>query len=67
MSQLTCVAIYVIFTPVQILSAILTLGLALDIRNEKKMAKQWLKNHPKKKKGKTQNAVPDIRMTQVAK
>ena len=51
----------------QIVSAMLTLGLALDIRNEKKMAKEWLLRHPKKKKGKTQNAVSDIRMTQVAK
>ena len=49
------------------MSAMLTLGLAPDIRNEKKMAKQWLKDHSKKKKGKTKNAVSDIRMTQVAK
>lgn len=67
-SQITHVAIaIVIFTPVQIVSAMLTLGLALDIRNEKKMAEQWLKAHPKKNKGKTKNAVSDIRMTQVAK
>ena len=41
------------FTLVQILSIILTLGLALDIRNEKKLAKKWRLEHPKPKARKT--------------
>ena len=36
----------------QIVNVTLTLGLALDIRNEKKPAKQWLKDHTRKSKGK---------------
>lgn len=45
----------------------LTLALALDIRKEKIMAQEWLKNQ-KKPKGNTRNVASDnIRMTHVAK